>query len=119
MKSLLRQLMDTVTVAESAASSVIYPQRLLDENGAVQLTLNQSPGGSPAGALRIQGRMTDSLGWATIADIELTETDLASSPFSFILVDVDILPQMRVIWVDSGSGFTVAGSTTCDVWLME
>lgn len=120
MKSLIKDLFsDQDITAAGATGAAVFPQRIVDENGAVQVTLNQSPGTAPVGFIVIQGRLRGTAGWATIVEIDLSSASFGSSPFSQITVNVDILPQMRAITAEDSGTYTVDTGTTATVLLME
>ena len=119
MKSLIRALFEAqdVTTVDTEGAA-LFPQRIQDETGAVQVTLNQDPGGTPLGAIHIEGRLRSDLSYRKITSIPFNSADLNATPFSLILTGVDILPDMRAATRDE-SGYSVAGGTTATVILME
>lgn len=120
MKSLVRRLWTAQSItAAGTVSSNVKPQRIRDENGALQVTLNQNPSASADAELWLEGRMSEGEAYGTLLEIKLNHADFAASPFSRIFTGLQILPDMRIATRNGGGGYTVAGGTTATVDLME
>lgn len=120
MQSLIRALFESQDVtAEDTFGTAVFPQRIRDEKGAIQVTLNQDPGGTPLGEIYIEGRLRSDLTYRKLASVPFSAADLNTAPFSLILSGIDIVPDMRAATRDAGSGYSVAAGTTATVLLME
>ena len=115
-KSKITKLFDGVAAAESTTSAEIYPQRLLDETGAIQIFVDGDPGTS-TGQVSVQGRLDALASWVDVATLTFAEVG-GANPRSKIEADVDILPQMRAKMTATSGTFTATGFNV-DFWIME
>ena len=118
VKSKITQFFDGTTVADDAVGTPaeIYPQRLLDETGAIQLSVSSDPGAG-TGKVVLEGKVDADATYVEVASIAFSEV-AGSNPRSKIEADVDILPYMRAAMRDEGGSFTATGFDV-DFWLME
>lgn len=119
MKSLVHPLFtnQNITVVDTLGASV-FPQRIRDELGALQVTLNQDPGAPPVGFLTLEGRLRPDLPFRAMLNVDLADAELNAGSFTKVITGIDILPEMRIATRTNG-GYTVVGGTTATVLLME
>jgi len=117
-KSKITQFFDGTAAAVDTVGTPaeIYPQRLLDETGAIQLSVDGDPGAG-TGKVVIEGKVDANATYVEVASFTFSQV-AGANPRSIIEADVDILPYMRAAMRTEGGGFTATGFNV-DFWLME